>query len=123
MNRNVGEERNPADKSDRQTKPTPDDQDIRLPVKPHGKPEEGVAKGATQNGSNEGSDSIGQNLDERHMDPVVHFAEKFHWRLTIELSGLPGWDGRAWLHHIRGGQARPAATAGRSNELLGDGPR
>jgi len=40
------------------------------------------------------------------------------WRLTTELSGLPGLDCRAWLHHIRGGQVRPAAAGGRSNELL-----
>jgi hypothetical protein len=43
------------------------------------------------------------------------------WRLTIELSGLPRLDCRAWLHHSRGGQVRPAAIGGRSNELLDTG--
>jgi len=55
-----------------------------------------------------------------HDDDVRHLSL---WRLTIELSGLPGLDCRAWLHHIRGGQARPAVTGGRSNEWLGHSTR
>jgi hypothetical protein len=39
----------------------------------------------------------------------LEFAPEVEWGLTIELSGLPGLDCRAWPHHIRGGEVRPAA--------------